>query len=264
MFSIIKKHKPIVLNCYTDDYLIYEHFQIKKSSSFIPDWWKSLPNDYNDDDGLNFKCQSKATIKHCPGFVELFKKSFTFPMPTDLYMSSEEQHERSSNISYCNNNEYEEDKSQQPPSYSFESTIPEFVRSHHPRQFNYAFRPGFSHIKLKDSWLLQTKENIDWIIVPAFWNLEKKVSDIFIPPGIDNYKYQHSTTWQLFIKTDGKPVFLEAGEPLLYMIPKTDRKVIVRSHYDPDEVKKLREKSKNPFIINGYYKKIKKLYKKEK
>lgn len=254
MFEIIKNHKPIVLNCYTHNYADFEYFQVKKSSYFKPEWWKSLPKTQTNE--LGFQSNKNNNMRHCPGFVEMFKKSFTFPLPTDVYISAEEQKVESSKFDYGN-----EVNDSTNPVYSYEATINGYVESHNPKQFNNAFRPGFCHIKINNGWFFETKEDLDWIIVPAFWNLEKKVSDIFIPPAIDNYKHQHFTTWQFFIKTNGKPVFLEAGEPLVYMIPKTERKVIVKSHYDPDKCKKLKEKSESKFINNSYYKKLKKLIK---
>jgi len=234
MFGIIKKNKPIVLNCYTDDYAIYEFSKIQKSSTFIPNWWKDLKRVEENADGNSLK-----TMRGCPGFIELFKKSFVYPMWCDMSFSSTESFEGE-------------------PHLFQESALGNNVLSSHSTvQYNNAFRPGFKHIKLNSAWYFQTKEDLDWVIVPAFWNLEYKNADILIPPAIDNYKRQHSTTWQMFVKTDGSTVHFSAGEPLVHLIPKTDRKVIINCHYSEEMVRKLSQTTRNIHFSKSYYKKQK-------
>jgi len=234
MFGIINKSKPIVLNCYTDDYGVYKFAKIQKSSVFIPNWWKDLKKIEESADDNNFR-----TMRGCPGFIELFKKSFVYPMWCDLEVSSIETANDDSQL------------------FQNSPLGNDIVTTHSPIQYNDAFRPGFKHIKLNSPWFFQTKEDVDWIVVPAFWNFESKNSDIFVPPAIDNYKRQHSTTWQMFIKTDGSIVHFSSGEPLVHLIPKTDRKVIVNCQYSEEMVCKLSQKTKNIHFKKSYYKKLK-------
>ena len=234
MFSILKNHKPITLYCYTDDYSVYEYAKILKSSYFIPEWFKGLKQiEDNSTSGLT------RTMRGCPGFIELFKKSFVYPMWVDLSITASES-------------------DQGEPQFFYDSAYgSDVVTSHGTFQYNNAFRPGFKHIKLSSPWFFETKEDLDWTIVPAFWNLESKVSEVFIPPAIDNYKRQHSTTWQMFIKTNNMPVMFNAGEPLVYLIPNTDKKVNVECVYDKEKTTKLAEKTKAVHFKKSYYKKQK-------
>jgi len=234
VFSILKSNKPITLYCYTDDYSVYEYAKISKSSYFIPEWFKELKEIEDNSTSIN-----KRTMRGCPGFIELFKKSFVYPMWVDLSITASES-------------------DQGEPQFFYESAYgSDVATSHETFQYNNAFRPGFKHIKLSSPWFFETKEDLDWTIVPAFWNLQSKVSKVFIPPAIDNYKHQHSTTWQMFVRTNNTPIVFNAGEPLVQLIPKTERNVIVKCVYDKEKTIKLAEKSKNMHFKRTYYKKQK-------
>jgi len=229
VFSILTRNKPITLYCYTDDYSVYEYAKISKSSYFTPKWFKELKQIE----------ENKRTMRGCPGFIELYKKSFVYPMWTDLSITA-----------------FESDQGE--PQLFYESACESnVVTSLETYQYNNAFRPGFKHIKLSSPWYFETKEDLDWTIVPAFWNLENKAAEVFIPPAIDNYKYQHSTTWQMFIKTNNIPVVFNAGEPLVHLIPNTERKVVVKCVYDREKTIKLIQKTKPIHFKKTYYKKMK-------
>lgn len=228
MFGILKKEKPIVVNCYTKNYSVYNFAQIQKATNFIPQWFKELNS-------------NARNMTGCPGFIELYKKSFIYPMWQDVSFFSHES---------TNPNE--------DPQLFQESALGDDILDSHPSTtYNKSFRPGFKHVRFHSPWVIETKVDLDWTVVPAFWNYEQKNADIFVPPAIDNYKHQHSTTWQMFIKTDGTPINFKAGEPLMQLIPKTDKKIIINSYYDPDTVKKLEEETSLIHFCKSYYKKIK-------
>ena len=228
MFDIIIKQKPIIVNCYTNNYSVYEHSKIQKATNFVPQWFKKLNND-------------KRNMTGCPGFIELYKKSFIYPMWEDLRFFSYES----------------QDQNQEPELFEESASGQSLLSSHNAHEHNYSFRPGFKHVKFTSPWYIKTKSDLDWIVVAPFWNNEQKNADVFIPPAIDNYKHQHSTTWQMFIKTDGTPVTFKAGEPLMQMIPKTDKSIILNTYYDPPMVKKLDESTNPIHFFKSYYKKIK-------
>ena len=228
MFNIIKRNKPIIVDCYTNNYSVYNFAQIQDSKKFIPNWFKELNS-------------NEKNLKGCPGFIELYKKSFIYPMWQDLHFFSYES----------------SDINEEPQLFQESATDKQILVSHDSQQYNKSFRPGFKHVKFISPWFIKTKEDLDWVVVPAFWNHEQKNQSIFFPPAIDNYKNQHSTTWQAFIKTDGTDIIFKVGDPLVQLIPKTDRKIKLRCHYDPDTVKKLDDLTASIHFLKSYYKRKK-------
>jgi hypothetical protein len=88
---------------------------------------------------------------------------------------------------------------------------------------------GCGHIKLTSPWFFEEKQGIKFSWNPCMWNGTHHKADMHILSGVVDYKYQHTTNVNAFIK-HGSIVKLDAGEPLVHLIPLSDKKVKVRNH----------------------------------
>ena len=82
------KRKTITVDAFTNQAGVYEYFPINKSTKHLPDWWLSLPKlqNFENEAGIPFEL---STMKRCPGFVDLYKKSFTLSSYTELKIKQE-------------------------------------------------------------------------------------------------------------------------------------------------------------------------------
>jgi hypothetical protein len=199
MFFFIKKSK-IIVDSFTCNKWAYEVFPIKKSNEFYPEWLKNTPKEYVS------KIAPIPTIRSCQALIENFKIGLIIPMWSDFKFKADE-------TGY----EYEfADK---------KSTL----SSHDSKQWDKFADPKiFNHIKLHSPYLLKTKENISWNFTYPFWNNGIQLN-YFFTPGIDNYKYQHSTNLSMFIHSKSD-FFIKAGDPIVHLIPLTEKNIEIRNH----------------------------------
>jgi hypothetical protein len=156
-----------------------------------PTWWK-------------IKSNFKPHITSCPGIIELYKKSITIPLWVDY------------EIEY--NNEFMDIKVPGAGAYN----IHEYVTGHDPNQYNNAFS-DYYHIKLINPWLIETKELIPFLMIDATWNREN-FDDYTIPPGILEFKHQHSCHINIFLRKskDTKKIKFSAGSKFTHLVPLED------------------------------------------
>lgn len=240
LFFKRKNDEEIVLHAYTNDSLVYENFPISKASQYMPSWWKNIPSTlYREGAVTETPSNELPTMRKCPGFVELFKNSFVYPLWADLQIDVK----GSSSSMY----DYR---------FGFEH---EYSLTSHPEHDRGEFLPAnkFIHIKTPSVWVFNTEENIDWMTFGATWHQEPIINKVFWFPGVDNYKHNHATTWQFAVENKEQTIFIEAGTPLIQMIPVTERPVKIQSHYDPDAFNYYNRATSSFKFTNGYYSKIK-------
>ena len=209
MFDIIKKRSEIVLDCFTYDYNAYNCFKIDQAQKFIPKWWKDLPSDVTIEN--QFVSEIPApTMKGCTGFIDFYKNGFIIPLWTDIIINTTE-----SNYSYqCADNK---------------STI----LNHDATQYNNTFN-FLLHLKLILVWTIKCKEAIDFMWTSPFWSNsddENVFNNLFIVPGVLNFKYQTTANVNMFIPKKPNRIFLEAGKPLVHLFPKTEKNITLRHHH---------------------------------
>jgi hypothetical protein len=201
------KKKPIVVDCFTYNAGIEEFFPISAASEYFPEWWKNLPKEVNATyTGIQHKMSS---MKRCYGFIDLYKNSFIIPLWTDLLVESDE----TGNFNW-----------------SASANLAETCINTHDRS---QYGPEFDnhiHMKINSPWLLTEKEGINFYFSPAFWNQIKFMNDLYITPGIVNYKHQATTHINCFIQKKHNKILLESGTPMIYLTPMTDRPVVLKTH----------------------------------
>jgi len=217
MISIFSKRKKITVDFITADYKAYDYFPIDKSNKFIPQWWKDIQQEYKDE---RFKTKANRinTLKRCPGFMDVFRYSYTLPLWTSCEIIL--------------------DKRINEEGYSTAAADGTEITSHPSLQAG-RFMPSNSliHFKFHSPWLGYSTKSKDllWDWAPAVWNNSNLLNRLIIPTAFRNFRGGTSTNIHTFMNSERSDVLnLEAGTPMIHMTPMTDSKVEVKCHYDPD------------------------------
>jgi hypothetical protein len=219
MFNILKK-KTIELHCYTDNKMVYDCFKIQHGTNFYPQWWKDLPK-YPKIPTHN----TSLSMKGCYGFLKLYKNSFVIPLWSDLLISNKKNQV---NIAY-NNIENEPIKK----ILKFSNVI--FKLEHHNiDQFkNLVDHNEWTQFKLATPWLIECKENINFLSIDCSYNKEKIFGDVILVPGMFNFFIENEPNVNGFVKNNTEDILLSAGTPLIHIVPLTERPIKIFCHLDP-------------------------------
>ena len=193
--------KPVVLDIYVVDSNLATHTPIQRASKFFPDWWKNIDSN-----------AESPTMRHCAGFVDLFKSSFVVPMWADAELTVEQ--EGTDGIGW--------------QFYDFSTDI-----KVHPNEQrgSYLDNEKWQHAKITNPIFIHCTEEINFLFHDACWNREN-FDDYIIPSGILEFKYNHSLNINMMLKRkeDKYTLFLNHKQPLVYLTPITDRKVKINYH----------------------------------
>jgi len=184
-------------------------YQIKRGIKATPDWWKDLPatiSQYREGSKYFF-----PTAKKCPGFVDLYLKSWVVPMWSDLTICSSDDG-------------------------NFRYAFPHHIRhsdvTFHPEfQFHGAFS-GFSHIKFMCPWLLidTHKTNTKFMFTPTTWTLTDDAPYLRMLPGVVEFVYNTGIHINCLMPKVNAEYFLKAGTPMVHLTPLTDKEVEFKHH----------------------------------
>jgi len=214
---IFSKSKKVVVDFITHDYKAYDYFPIDKSNKFIPQWWKDIPQQH-DSEIFKTKANRRNSLKRCPGFMDIFRYSYTLPLWTSCEIIVDDR--------------INED------GYSTSCADGTKISSHDSEQAG-RFMPSNSlvHFKFVSPWLGYSPKSRDllWDWAPATWNNPNLLGKLIIPTRFRNFRGGTSTNIHTFMDSSTRDVLnLEAGVPMIHMTPMTDSKVEVKCHYDPD------------------------------
>jgi hypothetical protein len=228
MFDIFFKRKKIVVDAFTANVTAYDLFPIQKAVKFVPDWWKKVPPSYYDDEQGNGLAIRRASMKTCAGFLDLYKTGFILPLWSDLTIQSQ-------------GTEYQYQFADATSNVSFHSTEqigPEFMK--------------YMHVKLLSPWRIREKTGIQFLYSQPSWNEPQELMYHTTPPGIIEYKYQHTTNVNMFL-TKGRRFDWSAGRPMAHIIPLTEHDVDLKVHcVGPTELMRVMTGAGFPFFMNGY------------
>lgn len=207
--SIFKKlfKKPIVVDFYTDRVDLYNYARPVKASKTFPEWWKNLPIISNPD-----PIDPRASMKGCVGFLDLYANGFVLPIWSDLNVVVGPAESDFYQWKYADNLSNAE------------------VHIQHQRG-DYLPPSHYQHLKLICPWACVCKEDIQWVFLGAMWNFEKP-EDVLIPPAVVDFKHQALLNVNMFFPKGDKErmISFEQGQPLVHIIPMTDRPVVFNYH----------------------------------
>ena len=207
------KKKKIVLDCFTSEQGIADLFPISSLKRNPPNWWKSFSNT-TPIDGCPVEF---STIKRCPGIRDLFIEAFCIPAWSEykLYKDPVQGFSHIGPNRYAEGNVHQQ--TQLGPQYS-----------------------DYVHFKFLSPWFLKQKHEMKWMMMQPFWHGN---TDILLPPGILEFKHQHSTHINIISKKESefKEYNFSAGDPLAYLVPLTESKIEIKTHVvDQTELQKLK------------------------
>jgi len=240
VFSILKR-KYIDVFCYTNNVSAYEYFPIRQAREFIPQWWKDIPNTvYDENSNYHTKGFLKPTMKRCPGIIEYYKKGLMIPLWSDIEIIIDKNiNEHGWSTATADRSPFEPHPDYQKGSFLSSS--------------------NWFHNKLISPWKIETREPMDFLYLQPHWNLNELNHDIIIPNGYNTfYKDNHSTHIQMFVnKSFDRVVNIEAGTPILHLVPLTDKKIKIHTIYDENRVNMLNKKGARYSFTSKYYTKKK-------
>lgn len=210
--------KDVVLHCYTDRAHVFNYCPITQGKNFLPDWWKKVPKQLIEGDNI----YPYPTMKSCVGFIDFFKNSFAMPLWSEVAIQ----------IGQVGTTDYK---------YQF-SDMSSSIKHHNPAQRGLAYpEHEFQHLKFEAPWRFSCDEDIKFMQVGPFWNNNDPM-EMAIAPGVLDFKYQKGANVNVLFKRDfeTKTYTFEAGAPLVYFFPLTERNVKLKVHLlSSEEYKKL-------------------------
>jgi hypothetical protein len=237
-----KKNK-IVVDAFTDVGGVFQNFPIQRSSKFIPDWWKSLPGTFKSSTPSGIEVDL-PTMKSCVGMAGLYKSGFVVPLWSDLiFEKSSDNHLKFQFAADLSNSAI----SGRPITAPFQESMGNIFKNHIP-------------LKINTPWMVREKEGINFYLSDPIWNKENNLNSIRVLPGIINFKYQTAVNANILLSTVNERVELNHGEPLIQLIPLSDRDIDIRCHLVTTEEL---EKMNSVFTISSFgnrYSKIKKVH----
>jgi hypothetical protein len=219
----------IHVDCFTHRADVFNFSKIDHSKKFIPEWWKKLPKNHPTHE------HPYATMKTCPGFVDLFQKGVILPLWSDLSIILGE---------IGNNN----------VGWQYVDQLSELAVHDAEQRGSYLPEDTFQQIKLRSPWILQTKKDLDWGVHGVSWCHADPFLMLF-SEGVVNFKWQPGTNINFFLKREKeiRNILIEAGQPMLQFIPLTEKKIVLHHHLvDEKDVVKITSGLKYPKFVNGY------------
>ena len=217
---IFFKKSVIHLDSFTTNSGIHDLFPIQSSNNFIPDWWKNIPKTYSEKDEYGIVTQH-ATMKSCVGFLDLYKTGFIIPNWSDVIF-----------------------RTYPDGSWAYKQAaenLPQ-ITSHNSNQ--YGDLQNLIHAKIESPWIITEKTGVSFLFTDPKWNKLKNINDFVVLDGVVNFKYQHSTHINIFIQQKDNQINLNAGDPLVHLIPLSDKKVKIKNHLvDETEYTNIKNKS---------------------
>lgn len=204
LFKFIEK--PITVDFFTYNAGAFHNAPIVKANKLMPEWLKSV-NPIFDDEGYQI-----STIKNCNGFTDYFRNAVTIPMWSDLRLSVGSEDDMSWKYKFADG-------------FSRIETHPTEQRG------QWLDEKKYQHFKFVSPWAIVSNKSLKMHWTSPTWSMNKP-EDMIVLPAVVDYAYSHSTNVNVVIPktSEEKRIELLAGQPLVNLIPMTERKVIFKCH----------------------------------
>jgi hypothetical protein len=228
------KRQEIILDCFTNDKTVLDFAPIQEASNYYPSWFYTMPKEF--ESGIH----KSATLKKCSGFIDYYKNGIIMPLWCDLAISIE-------------NKNYK---------WNFANTSSTAI-VHNSKQWEYFVDPNeVGHLKLNAPWKIKCNKEINFLFKKPYWN-SNPFNDINIVEGIVEFKYQNTANINLLLKLNQyKEILLKYNDPLLNIIPLTEKKIKIKNHLI--EFKEFQDMTDEITFVNNYRIRKKILQNKEK
>lgn len=209
----------IILNTYIKKINsgIYNKYPVLDIKQASPEWFKKIPQKINvNKSTFNDKTISVdiSTLRSCPGFINLYKNGFAIQMWSDIV------------IEYDKTNDYWH--------YIYSDGYCPSPTRHDVSLYGGGFKE-YWHIKLDSPWLIQSKENINFVLLEPSWSLLDENKNIRVMPGIINFSKTNQININLLIDKNCNKIFIKAGTILALLIPKNNKKIKIKNNLVSEE-----------------------------
>jgi len=239
------KKKKIILNCYTYNQQTYDFFPISKSTKHLPSWWKQMGPTFN----TPARFTGWPTIKSCHSVNAFLKRGVTIPLWTDALLGVAKVDTPAG------------------PQHRIITEFGDQVQTkcgvHGSMQMSQEFLPehNYTHLKLETPWLFESDDDTEWLWTHPVYN-NNELDQFTTLPGIIEFKYNHVVNINLTMRKEwnGEPLLLnlEAGKPMVNLIPMSNRQVEVRNHLvSKDEWNEIKDRNTHIFFRGNYNKFVK-------
>lgn len=231
------KRKKKIIDCFTSNQMVYEHFPIAHAREYIPDWYKKIDATYPVNNP-NTTRKSAATVKRCPGISSLFNEGFILPLWSDLTFE----------FSPIETNfEFKWEYAVSDPSWR--------VEVHDAQQYTGLFKNQFFQTKLNVPWLIKENTGIKFAFIEPTYTMANP-NVVTVIPGVINFKYQNFINVNMLTEISNpmqKRIEFEAGEPLAQIIPLTEDDVELKIHKVSKEEYQTLDESTSAYKWYGTY-----------
>jgi hypothetical protein len=204
------KRSTIILDCFTYIESVALNHPIARAGKFYPEDLRDVPKTISKK--IIASPRSKLltefpTIKECNGLTDLYRNGFILPAwdSFDIEMLGE-------NDFLVNNR----------------SKL--VTGEHHSRtQYNDKIFRNSCNIKLVSPWFIREKTGVKFVWMHPMWNRSDNVENISIVPAVVDFQKKQSTNINGFMRKNSI-VSYNAGDPLVHMIPISDKKIKINIH----------------------------------
>lgn len=205
------RKKKVILDCFTYNKASYELFKIDYARKFYPDWWKKLP--VATPHPKQPKDLTAGTMKGCAGIIDYYKSGFIIPLWTEAIIETGPIGSTYLRVALSD------------PSADSE-------QHGASQRGEYLPNTKFSHVKLNSPWLIEATDTTQFVMTKPIWNFDDP-TEFIVPPGALNFYYQHSSNVNLFFKHKQQEhkIHLDPGIPIVHLIPQTEKRIEIRTHY---------------------------------
>ena len=198
---------------------VYENAPIDYSVNHYPNWWRNLKKQ-----GPLRGTENNA--KSCVGILELYKRSLTLPMWSDMELNVQSGAWR-----------FADGKSE--------------LSVHGPQQ-RQGFKKDYIHFKLNSPWLMKSDKNVYFSWIGDYYNQGEL--PIEVPPAIVDYYYQSSTNFNFFLNKNVENIQIQFNTPLAIIVPMTDKEVVIKRHLiSGREFNLIHQKTSSVTFSRKYY-----------
>lgn len=208
LFDIFIKKEEIVLDCFVTEPFIYDYAPIAPAIKHVPEWWRNTPSKTSDSD------TAMASIKHCAGFVDYYKKGIVIPAWFDMELKIHE---------FGNERYFDWQTSNQ---------MVNTDGSHLQVQFEKFAKPNGQNMKLSSPWAFRTKEDVHFVWSQPTWSHRNLISQLTVLPAVVNYRYNHATEINFMVENKDvmHEVNIPALTPLVILHCLSEKNVVVKNH----------------------------------
>jgi hypothetical protein len=240
MTLFFSRKKPLEIRLFTDNPAVFDFCRPQKAAHFVPHWWKKLPKRLVVDGGNLRSTKGKATMKTCPGFIDLYANGFIQPLWSDLRVDITPDgvfhYQYADNLSSAEGHA----KSQM--------TGSSIAQTH-------------TVLTLESPWLAQTESDVKFLVTPPVWN-DFGIEHVCVPPGVLSFKQPLPLNVNLFFKQHHETVTYELnfGQPIAHFVPLSDRPIkIIHELVSKEERERISRRSGLYFFFGNRMRKAAKL-----